>query len=168
MDFAIFDAVAIIVVTVFILRGAFKGFVDEFSGKAGILFGLFIGASFFHPIKSVHFIVSLTDRYGIWIDAIIFAALSVIGYILIRLFLGVMRDLLEVLHLNLLDNVLGAILGGLEGSIIMGVIVYLVSIQTIIDKYLIIGNSQAADLLLPIAFGLAKFDWSIYLKKPPG
>ncbi|NCC59044.1 MAG: CvpA family protein, partial [Synergistales bacterium] len=112
MNFIVFDWIAVIVLAVFILRGAFKGFVSEASGKAGIVFGILSGVSFYLPVMNL--LTGFLERLGVgrWAGVAVFLILAAVGYLVIRLFLTTMKDLFEILHLHLLDGVFGALLGG--------------------------------------------------------
>jgi len=162
--FTVFDWVSAVILAVFVLRGVFKGFVAEFSGKAGILFGLLVGLLFYQPV--VMLLQPLRERFNLggWTNILVFVVLAIAGYMLVRVFLSVMRDLFEALKLNVLDYIFGAVLGGIEGIAVVSVVVYLVTVQTIIPREVLLAGSYVSELTAPVVLAIMKFDWKPYVR----
>jgi membrane protein required for colicin V production len=148
MTFSAIDIISLIILVLTALRITFKGFVSEFMSKAGLLVGLLAALMFTALLSPV------IDQYlhiGSWSNVISFAVLFMAGFLLMTVLSSVIKQILESLHLYVLDNILGFILGVLEGAVLISLIIFLLKLQTFMDVDSLLGSSWVVKLLEPIA-----------------
>jgi len=163
MTFEVLDIIALIVLLVAALRAMFKGFVKEFMAKAGILIG-FLGALMFSSLLAGY----LDDRFalGNWSNIISFILLFAAGFLLSQIAASTVRSVLEGLHLAFLDNILGFLLGLLEGAVLISFAVYILRLQTVLDVEMFLTHSRVVEFLEPIApYGIELFDSAVKEEK---
>ncbi|MCF7943345.1 MAG: CvpA family protein [Spirochaetia bacterium] len=163
MTFEVLDIIALIVLLVAALRAMFKGFVKEFMAKAGILIG-FLGALMFSSLLAGY----LDDRFalGNWSNIISFILLFAAGFLLSQIAASTVRSVLEGLHLAFLDNILGFLLGLLEGAVLISFAVYILRLQTVLDVEMFLTQSRVVEFLEPIApYGIELFDSAVKEEK---
>lgn len=148
MSFEVLDIVSLVIIIVVALQAMFKGFVKEFMSKAGIIVGFIIALMFSTVVAEI-----VDERFGlgVWSNLIAFAALFLGGFLLMKIISNMLRSILEGLHLTFIDNLLGFVLGLLEGAIIVSFMVYLLKVQSFIDLGVYIDQSWVVGLLEPIA-----------------
>ncbi|MGM0431811.1 MAG: CvpA family protein [Spirochaetota bacterium] len=148
MSLSVIDIISLVILIVAAIRITFKGFVTEFMSKAGLLVGL-LAALMFTNMVAPFFEERL--QIGAWSNVVAFIVLFVVGYLLMRLLSSAIKGVLEALHLNVLDNMLGFVLGVLEGAIVISFIVFLLRLQTFMDVGPLLESSWVVELLEPIA-----------------
>ncbi|MCF7945504.1 MAG: CvpA family protein [Spirochaetia bacterium] len=148
MELSGFDIAALVILGVIGLRGLAKGFVREFLSKASYLVGL-LTALMFAGLAAEY----IDEWLGIgnWSNIVAFIILFAAGFGITRIFSLSMRNVLEQLHLTFLDNVLGFVLGVIEGAVIISFIIFLLRLQTLMSVDMIMEESSIAALLEPIA-----------------
>lgn len=148
MTFSVLDIVALVILVLTALRVTFKGFVDEFMSKAGILIGLAAALMFTNQLAPV-----IDERLviGSWSNLIAFVALFFGGFLLTKLLSITVREVLDTLHLTFVDKLFGFVLGLVEGAVIISFIVFVLKLQTLIDLQSMLAQSWVVELLEPIA-----------------
>lgn len=136
-----------------------NGFVKEVFAKLAFIVGGLI-AIFFAPyfaltiLKSFDYVKnSMILKNDLLLYAISFVCLFSIVFLIIKIIGNIVGLIFEFPILKSLDRALGAILGLLEGSIIICIIIELMQIQSIFSFADLIGNSKIAtffiDYILP-------------------
>jgi membrane protein required for colicin V production len=74
----------------------------------------------------------------------------VIVYLLVKLLEGILHRVLDKIHLEKLDRVLGFFLGLAEGGLAVVLLVYLMHVQPIFDLQALLDNSTIARFVLEI------------------
>lgn len=148
MSFEVLDIVSLVIIIVVALQAMFKGFVKEFMSKAGIIVGFIIALMFSTVVAEI-----VDERFGlgVWSNLIAFSALFLGGFLLMKIISNMLRSILEGLHLAFIDNLLGFVLGLIEGAIIVSFMVYLLKVQSFFDIGIYLDQSWVVGLLEPIA-----------------
>jgi len=143
-----FDIAALVVMAVIGIRGLSRGFVREFLSKASYIIGLLAALMFAALLAEP---IDAWLGIGKWSDIAAFIVLFAAGFGVTRMFSVTIRRVLEDLHLAFFDNILGAVLGILEGAIIISFIIFLLRLQTVLQVDSFITQSAVASFLEPIA-----------------
>ena len=141
------DIVFIVLIAAGAIRCAFKGFVAEVMSFAALILGI-VAAVFFSNAGA-----ALIDTYvgfSNWNQIIAFLVIFVLAYLLIKLLEGILHRVLDKIHLEKLDRVLGFFLGLAEGGLAVVLLVYLMQVQPIFDLQALLENSTVARFVLEI------------------
>lgn len=151
----IIDSIALILIFILAIRGGIRGLLEEFSSKLGIMVGVLAAVMFTGPVVSM---IPLPEM-GKALTVAVFIALAIVGYILMKVFLKIMKEVFNALHLAPMDHILGGCFGALEGILITIAILYLLRFQNIFSTTEIFPDSKAVELLTPSLLFLLKFSW---------
>lgn len=140
------DIATLVIISLMALRVSFKGFIAEFSGKAGIIIGISASLLFSPP-----FSLFLDSRLslGIYSQIAALVALFISGYLMAKYLLSSLEVLFASLHLGFLDHILGLGLGALEGAFVAMTIVYLMGMQNTIDLTYLYATSTLLPKMYP-------------------
>ncbi|MCL2834816.1 MAG: CvpA family protein [Treponema sp.] len=142
------DIVFTVLAVLFTVRGFTRGFVKEFFSLGapvlGVLGGFlfykrgaeFIQANYFRNVKGVPEILA-------------FIAIFFIIFIICKMLQKVLSDIIKGMNLSSLDKILGCIFGVIEGVAVIGLVVFLISIQPFVKPGDLLDNSLYGQLLLP-------------------
>ena len=157
MNITAIDIVGLIIITLLAIRGMFKGFLTEFTAKAGLIVGGLTAIMFTNPVAGL--LKTPIERYnlGIWGSVIIFILLAVAGFFGMKFFLSVAKDIFSVLHLNLFDYILGFAFGALEGTAICTILLFILRFQNMFDLSELLASSVIFEYLTPVLLFLVKF-----------
>ena len=121
-----------------------KGFVKEVFAKLAFIIGGIV-AVFFSPYFALNVLTSMISiRNNLLLYIISFLCLFSIVYLVIKIIGSMIGYIFEFPILKSLDRSLGAILGLLEGSIIVCLIIELMLMQSIVPCKDIIASSKIA------------------------
>jgi len=144
-------------------RGMFKGFLEEFTQKAGVIAGIVLAALFTGRLTVALAPLIIRFHLGIWGSLIIAFLLVFIGYIFIRFLLGIMGDLFAVGHMSVVNHFLGLAFGALEGIAIVVVLIYVLRLQTLVPMVDMFAGSVVVEQLWPVLSWMLKIDFKAYL-----
>jgi membrane protein required for colicin V production len=148
MIYAPIDAVFVLLAIILIIRAALHGFVDEIMGIAWLVFGLLFAVSFFRRGA-----VLIREKYlsdvKILPEVLAFIALFLIVFIIVKIVTAILKDIILRIKLGGLDHFFGAIFGLLESAVIIGIIIFIITIQPLFDKETVLKNSFFMRLLNP-------------------
>ncbi|MFA6995163.1 MAG: CvpA family protein [Patescibacteria group bacterium] len=157
---SIFDLSLLIVLGGFVLNGLSKGIIRLVGNVVGLVLGAYIAShyylNFFDWFKNWGWIQTWVTAHGSWSKIIAFIVLFVLATRLIGLFFTVIEKIFKFVAIipgsKYLNNLLGAILGLLEGSLFLGLIIYVISRYTLITNFFgeQLINSTVAPFLLKI------------------
>jgi membrane protein required for colicin V production len=136
-----------IILLILLLRGLFRGFVEEFGSVASVFLGI-LAAVLFSGL-----VAPLLDRYlgpSIWNQVIAFLGLFLIVYLVVKLSEAGLKNLVENAELENLDKALGFFLGLIEGLLVVFVLMFILYIQPLIPMEEAIQSSITGRLLLPL------------------
>ncbi|MDR3172109.1 MAG: CvpA family protein [Treponema sp.] len=128
-NIAIIDLIFMVLIVIFVIRCALRGFIEEVLSMAAVVFGslgafLFYknGAAFirtqFPSLAAVQFIPELL--------AVMILFFSI--YVLIKLLGRILKDIIERVKLGMVDRILGIIFGLIEGISLVSLVVFVLSL----------------------------------------
>lgn len=121
------------------IAGAKKGFLEDFSQKAGYLIGFFVAIAF---TKSLSGFVMKTFSLPLWLSsAASYVVLYLLGYLLIKYISSVLKDALKSNFSAFADSLLGFILKFVEFMILACIIVRLLYTQSLFNLKPLIDSS---------------------------
>jgi membrane protein required for colicin V production len=141
------DIVLIVLIAAGAIRCAFKGFVAEIMSFAALILGI-VAAVFFSKAGAL-----LIDRYvgfSNWNQIIAFLVIFILVYLFMKLVEGILHRILDKIHLERLDRVLGFFLGLVEGGLAVTLVVYIMRVQPIFDLQALLDKSVIARFVLEI------------------
>ena len=141
------DIVLIVIIAAGAIRCAFKGFIAEIMSFAALILGV-VAAVFFSKMGA-----ELIDSYvGIsdWNQIIAFLIIFILTYLIMKLLEGILHRILDKIHLERLDRVLGFFLGLIEGGIVVMLVVYVMQVQPLFDLQPLLEKSTVAQFVLEI------------------
>lgn len=130
MTFSVLDIVFLVVLLVFIISSAIKGFVGEIFGKLSFILGIFFAVVLNDKI-SVLLEKKITNEYLARILA--FALVFIVVFVILKIVQVILQKVFEGKVLGSLDKALGILLGFLEGLVIISFVLYLMSVQPWFD-----------------------------------
>jgi len=152
---SIFDISLLIILAAFILSGLFKGLIRSLGHVIGLLVGAYIASHYYLIVfEWVKNLAAGHDTVG---KVITFIVVFVIVTRLVDFIFFLLEKVFKFVAIipgsKYINNLLGGILGFLEGAIFLGLVLYVIS------KYALIGNffgdqlvnSQIAPWLIKIA-----------------
>lgn len=133
VDVGIVDIVIFTICMISAVFGCIRGFVNEFSHHAGVVFGFAIGFLFTSLLAPA--IDNAADgRITYWVAALIsFVVLTCIGYVVFRMLGSALETIVDRFSLGAVDNILGFFWGLIVALFVIAIIIYLFSLQNIID-----------------------------------
>lgn len=142
-----FDIVLLIVIALLALRGAARGFTDEFFSKAAVICACIAALLFFRALAPLAF--QLTGQAA-FAPLIAFAAIFLAVYIVIKMVQGIVADILSSLSLASIDHVLGLCLGLVEGLLLAIVIAVFLVQQPFFNADSLLAESFLLELFKPL------------------
>jgi len=132
----IFDIILIIILVGFVLSGLYQGLIKTLGSLLGIIIGAWITSHYYLVVAG--WIESLFFGYNNLGKVLVFIILfSLVNRLVCLLFalLNKAFDIISIIpFLKTINRLAGAVLGFLEGALILGLIIYVAS------KYAIVGN----------------------------
>jgi len=154
MNIAPIDIVFVLLIILFTVRCAIKGFISELMSMASVVLGLL--ASLYFYKKGGEFI---RDKFmpdlELLPEVIAFIALFLIVFIVVKIIESMLKEIIEGIRLGGADRFLGVIFGIGEGIVVVSLLLFLFSIQPLFDHEPLLANSFFAQLLLPFITGSA-------------
>lgn len=111
--------------------GAIKGFIDEVSAKAGYVFGFIFALMFTHSLSPV-----FVDRLGfpLWLGAFLaYFSIFIVAYLVMMVFGSILSNIVDTANLNVVDNVLGFVLGLAEMFLVLAALEYILGNQYLVN-----------------------------------
>lgn len=139
------DIVLGLVIIIMAIRCTMRGFVTEVLSFAAIILGLLFALLFYDQAS-----VLLDENWKVttWNPIISFLVIFLVVYLVIKLIEKGLDNLLERIHLDKLDRALGLFLGLIEGVLVSGIVVFVMTIQPFFEVAETIENSFIAGTLL--------------------
>ena len=149
------DIVFGILILIFAVRCAIRGFVSELMSMAAIVLGMLASLYFFK--KGGEFICErFMPGYPTLSKVIAFILLFLIVFLVVKIVERLLKDIIEGIKLGKADRFLGIIFGFIEGIIVVSLVLFIISIQPLFDSMALLNNSFFAKLLLPLIMGKAE------------
>ncbi|MDR0376836.1 MAG: CvpA family protein [Spirochaetaceae bacterium] len=144
----VIDIIFMILMVILIVRCALRGFVEEVMSMSALVLGL--GSAFFFHKKGAAFLV---ERYipdvKILPEVLAFAAVFLIVFLAVKLLESILKDIVDRIHLGGVNRFLGAVFGFIEGVVLVSVVLFVLSIQPLVDTKPLLEKSYFAQTLSP-------------------
>ncbi|HUW68868.1 MAG TPA: CvpA family protein [bacterium] len=141
------DYILLAIMALAALRCWFRGIIGEVLSTAAVIGGLLSGIFFFRPVGA--WISSLVTLGG-FEPVVGFVAAFALVFIVVKIVERSLRGVLESLHLDILDRILGLVFGALEGVIMAAIIVLVLKFQPLFNVTQLLDGSVVARVLLPL------------------
>jgi uncharacterized membrane protein required for colicin V production len=139
------------VVIILAARCFVRGFIHEILSVASIAVGIFVGLLLSNTVILQILPKIKADKLPYQVQYIIaFILCFIAGFLLMKIIERMLREGLEASRLDILDRILGLVLGVAEGFIVVGLFIVILEIQPIVDVKAILSNSLYVRLLGPI------------------
>lgn len=110
-----------------------RGFINEFCHHAGMIFG-FAAGFLFTSMLTPAVDDAISGKLPLWVTALVsFVLLTVVGYVIFRLLGSTLETIVESFHLGAINNILGFFWGLLAALFVLSALMYVLSLQNIID-----------------------------------
>jgi membrane protein required for colicin V production len=152
----VIDIVFLCLAGLLILRCFLKGFTGEIISLASFALGI-IGAVFFFKAGANFIRTMILSGVAILPEILAFLAIFLIVFIAGKIIDHIVKDIINRLHLDGLNRILGLVLGLLEAIALISIILLLICIQPLFNPEPLLAQSLFARLLLPL-IGLAR-EW---------
>jgi len=132
VTFATVDIIIFAICMLSAVVSAIRGFVSEFFHFGGILIGLLSGCIFTSLIKeSVSKVFPSLPSLPIALMSFVLMVLA--GYLLVRAMGSMMKTVIEQFSLSALDGILGFAWGIVEAAIVLALVSYVLTMQSVIS-----------------------------------
>ena len=152
MNFAVIDIVFVVLIVIFTLRCALKGFISELMSMASVVLGL-LAALYFYKRGGEFIRLKFMPELNIIPEIIAFAALFLIVFITVKIIEAMLKEIIEGVRLGSADRFLGILFGFVEGLIVVSLVLFVCSVQPLFDPAPILEKSFFAGLLMPLITG---------------
>jgi membrane protein required for colicin V production len=141
------DWILLAVIALTAIRASVRGFVKELFSVAAPVAGLGAALALYKPAGAF-----LKGRFGLEFipEAVAFAAILVLGIVIVRIIASMLREGLEAANMEGVDRILGFCFGALEGLVVVAFLVLLLALQPFADASGLLAGSFFARFLLPI------------------
>ena len=153
-----FDIFLIVVLFIFTWKGFRAGLVGAIGGFFGVIFAIWAGSHYMQSVGA--WIMKVIDLDNAYLASIIgFLVVFMAVNIAFGLIISVINRIFHIIpFIDLINKLLGAIVGIVTGALAVAAIVYLMSVLPISEAISTsIKNSQIADTALSIAFMVKPF-----------
>jgi len=147
-NYAYIDIVCTVVAVLFTVRGFTRGFVKEFFSLGTPALGI-LGAFLFYKPGAEFIRNQYLDNVQGFPEILAFIAIFIIVFIVCKLVQKVLTDVIKGMNLSSLDKILGCILGVTEGLAVIGLLLFLISIQPFFEPSDLLETSFYGKMLLP-------------------
>ncbi|MCL2479185.1 MAG: CvpA family protein [Treponema sp.] len=147
-DYSYIDIAFTVLLVLFTVRGSTRGFVKEFFSLGAPVLGV-IGAFLFYK-RGAEFITAnyFQNIQGVP-EILAFIIIFAIIFILCKMLQKILSDVIKGMNLTSFDKILGLVFGIIEGIAVVGLVIFIISIQPIVNPDDILGNSLFGKLLMP-------------------
>ena len=153
-----FDIFLIVVLFIFTWKGFRAGLVGAIGGFFGVIFAIWAGSHYMQSVGA--WIMKVIDLDNAYLASIIgFLVVFMAVNIAFGLIISVINRVFHIIpFIDLINKLLGAIVGVVTGALAVSAIVYIMSVLPISETVSTsIKNSQIADTALSIAFMVKPF-----------
>ena len=153
-NFEVIDIIFVVLIVIFMIRCAIRGFVSEFMSVASVVLGLLAALYLFR--NGGEFIRSSFMQGDVWHfpEVIAFIAIFVIVFIVIKIIGSLLNDIIEGIRLGGLDRFLGIFFGIAQGLVVVSLVLFVLRIQPVFDPEPLLYNSLFAERILPLITGI--------------
>jgi membrane protein required for colicin V production len=143
------DIIFIALVLILVIRCALRGFIEEVLSMASVVAGVF-SAVFFYKNGGAFIREKYLENWGVVPEVLAFIILFFIPFVGIRILEHIIKDIIIKVNLGGFDRFLGIIFGFIEGIALIALVLFVIDIQPLFDKNLLLEKSFFARFLLPV------------------
>ena len=143
------DIIFIALILILVIRCALRGFIEEVMSMASVVAGVF-SAVFFYKQGGAFIREQYLENLGVVPEVLAFVILFLIPFIGIRILEHIIKDIITKVNLGGFDRFLGFLFGFLEGITLIALVLFVIDIQPLFDKNLLLEKSFFARFLLPV------------------
>lgn len=144
------DYVLIAIIAIAALRCWFRGIIGEVLSAAALVGGLLSGIFFYRQVGG--WISSLVALGG-FEQVVGFVAAFAIVFIVVKVVERSLRSVLENLHLDALDRILGLAFGAFEGLLVSTIVILVLMYQPLVNVGALLEGSLVARVIIPLVAG---------------
>jgi membrane protein required for colicin V production len=148
MNIAPIDIIFIALGLILIVRCALRGLIEELMSVASVVLGV-LGGIFLYRSGAVFIREKFLD-VKILPEMLAFIALFLIFFVAVKILEYILRDIIIRINLGGVDRFLGIIFGIGEGVLLICAVLFLLSVQPLVDSAPILERSFFARLFLPL------------------
>ncbi|MDR3343361.1 MAG: CvpA family protein [Treponema sp.] len=146
------DIIFIVLILIFVIRCALRGFIEEVLSMAAVVFG-FLGAIFFYKNGGVFVREKIPSLEQVQFipEILAFIILFFIVFLVIKVLEYILKDIIQLVKLSAVDRVLGVLFGLVEGIVLVALVISVLNlVQPIFFKERpVLEGSIFAEKLLP-------------------
>ncbi|MDR2069399.1 MAG: CvpA family protein [Spirochaetaceae bacterium] len=143
------DIIFIALILILVIRCALRGFIEEVLSMASVVTGA-LSAVFFYKRGGLFIREKYLENVGIIPELLAFVILFLIPFVGIRILEHIIKDIITRVKLGGFDRFLGIFFGLLEGITLIALVLFVIDIQPLFDKNLLLEKSFFARFLLPV------------------
>lgn len=143
------DIIFIALILILVIRCALRGFIEELMSMASVVAGV-LSAVFFYKRGGAFIRERYLENLGIIPEVLAFILLFFIPFVGIRILEHVIKDIVARVNLGGFDRFLGIIFGLIEGIALISLVLFVIDVQPLFDKNLLLEKSFFAHFLLPV------------------
>ena len=153
MAFTVVDWICGIIILIFAIAGIIKGFVNNVMGKLALALGILMACMFYKTAGNnlLASVENITFR-----NILGFLIVFVVVFLIVKCIQVIISRVFEWEVLKSLDRTLGFVFGAVEGLAVIGLLMFLLSIQPFFDVSGIFEDSFLYSLLNIILSGKSK------------
>ena len=147
MDFKLIDIIIILIIFIFAIVGAARGFIKAVFGKLCWILGI-LGAIFFYRKLSEHMIALVHNQTVSYI--LCFVLIFVVIFLVVKIIQLIVEKIFGGEIMQGLDRALGFFFGLLEGFVVVFAAIFVLTIQPWFDISKLFEGSLLYTILLPL------------------
>ncbi|MDR1127118.1 MAG: CvpA family protein [Treponema sp.] len=148
---AVIDIIFLILILIFAIHAGLKGFVEQISSVASVIFGMLAGF-FFYKNGAAFLKTKLPSLESVKIlpEILSFIILFFIVFVAVKFIGALLKSIVEGVHLGKLDKVLGFLVGAIEGLAFVAAIIFIINIQPLFEPSSVLSGSVFTQSLAPL------------------
>jgi membrane protein required for colicin V production len=143
------DIIFIALLLIVAIRCALRGFIEEVMSMASVVGGIF-SAVFFYKRGGAFLREQYLGNFGAVPEILAFGILFFIPFAGIRIVEHIIKDIITRVNWGGIDRLLGVLFGIIEGIVLIALVLFVIDIQPLFDKNLLLEKSFFARFLLPV------------------
>jgi len=143
------DIVFIVIILIFTVRCAIRGFISELMSMAAIVLGM-LASLIFYKNGGVFVSEKFKIANVVLSEIIAFILIFLIVFLVIKILERILKDIIEGIKMGKADRFLGIIFGMLEGVVVVGLVLFIMNVQPLFDPSGIFEKSFFAGFILPL------------------
>lgn len=129
LTFGTLDIIVLAILLISAISGCIVGFARQFAHLAGFLVSIPVSLLLTRPFASL--LIANSTIPPFWATMIVFVAIALIVYALIRIFGGMLENVLELIPA--LNHILGFVWGLVSAAVVLSIILAVLNYQTFFD-----------------------------------